>query len=456
MPQPGSRRRPPATTPLPYRRLIIPLLLFFVEALATSVVLPLTPFLVRAHIQHAYEVGYYSGCMNAAFVAGQALASMVWVALSEKCGRRVILLLCLVLTSACLVLFGAAPTLLIAFIARFAQGLASGTSVVGKAYVADVTDATNEDSAFAIVGAVYGAGSVVGPLAGGFLATPPTFVEPCAAVSIFSAVVFAVALVTLEPSTAYDPLDDNTQPTTAKVVDEEAPFANSIRGLDITLEDEPPRTLREVLSDRRSPLVPLLFSFVLCALSTTAFSELVPLLAFAREGLGLDVMKVGLIQSISSVAALLGSHRIKLTPPTAYEIALLVCALFAYPLPPLVASYAPQWYLLVVPTTCAALAAEVMMGALHRMLAKAAPGEVAASALGAGRAVALMGFVVGPVLGGGLFAASSDPRAGLPPPLRRGRLAFASCAAVALVNARLASALPPWPAARGRAWRRPR
>ena len=39
------------------------------------------------------------------------------------------------------------------------------------------------------------------------------------------------------------------------------------------------------------------------------------------------------------------------------------------------------------------------MGALHRMLAKAAPGDVAASALGAGRAVALAGFVVGPVAG---------------------------------------------------------
>ena len=456
MPQPASRRRPTAT-PLPYRRLIVPLSLFFVEALATSVVLPLTPFLVRAHVQHDYAVGYYSGAMNAAFVAGQALASIIWVALSERCGRRSVLLSCLLLTSVCLIAFGAAPTLIIAFIARFAQGLVSGTSVVGKAYVADLTDATNDDATFQIVGVVYGAGSVVGPLVGGVLAAPPNFVEPCAAVAIFSTLVFAVGLVTLEPSTAYDPLDDSTPPTAAKaVVDEEAPFAHSIRGLDITLEDEPPRSLREVLSDRRSPLVPLLLSFVLCALSTTAFSEIVPLLAFAHEGLGLDVVHVGLIQSIANVAALLGSHRIKLTPPTAYEIALLVCALFAYPLPPLVASYAPRWYLLVIPSSIAALAAEVMMGALHKMLSKAAPGDVAASALGAGRAVALMGFVTGPVLGGGLFAASSDPRAGLSPFLRRGRLAFAVCATIALLNARLASALPPWPAARGRAWRRPR
>ena len=86
--------------------------------------------------------------------------------------------------------------------------------------------------------------------------------------------------------------------------------------------------------------MPLLLSFVLCALSTTAFSEVVPLLAFAREGLGLDVFHVGLIQSIASVAALLGSHRITLTPPAAYEIALLVCALFAYPTPAVIASVA--------------------------------------------------------------------------------------------------------------------
>ena len=185
MPQPGSSRRRPAATLLPYRRLIIPLLLFFVEALATSVVLPLTPFVVRHHVQHDYLVGYYSGCMNAAFVAGQALASIVWVALSERCGRRSVLLSCLLLTRACLVLFGAAPTLLVAFITRFAQGLASGTSVVGKAYVADLTDGTNEDATFQIVGVVYGAGSVVGPLVGGVLATPPNFVTPCAAVQLF-------------------------------------------------------------------------------------------------------------------------------------------------------------------------------------------------------------------------------------------------------------------------------
>ena len=201
--------------------------------------------------------------------------------------------------------------------------------------------------------------------------------------------------------------------------------------------------------------MPLLLSFVLCALCTSSFQEVVPLLAFAREGLGLDVVHVGLVQSIASLTALLGANRIKLTPPTAYEISLLVCALFAYPTPAAIAAYAPRWYLLVIPSSIAALAAEVMMGALHKMLSKAAPGDVAASALGAGRAVALMGFVVGPIAGGSLFAASAGP-SGLPPFLRRGGLAFAVCAAVALLNARLASTLPPWPAARGRAWRRPR
>ena len=140
--------------------------------------------------------------MNAAFVAGQALASIVWVALAERCGLRSVLLSCLLLTSLCLIAFGAAPTLLVAFIARFAQGLVSGTSVVGKAYVADLTDGTNKGSAFAIVGLTYGAGSVVGPLVGGAIAAPPTFVEPCAACLLYTSPSPRDATLSRMPSSA--------------------------------------------------------------------------------------------------------------------------------------------------------------------------------------------------------------------------------------------------------------
>ena len=178
--------------------------------------------------------------------------------------------------------------------------------------------------------------------------------------------------------------------------------------------------------------MPLLFSFVLCALSTTAFSEVMPLLAFAREGLGLGVVHVGLIQSIaSSVAAptRLPSHQADSTDGLRNRAAGVrsVC-LSEYPRSGRLVR--PRWYLLVIPTTCAALAAEVMMGALHRMLAKAAPGDVAASALGAGRAVALAGRR-GPRRGGEPLRGDRRSAGGAAPlPLREGRLAFAFCAIV--------------------------
>ena len=128
-----------------------------------------------------------------------------------------------------------------------------------------------------------------------------------------------------------------------------------------------------------------------------------------------------------------------------------LCSVCLSVVPPLVASYAPRWYLLVIPSSIAALAAEVMMGALHKMLSKAAPGDTCRFERIAwrgprGRA---RGVCRGPGPGRGPLRGFIAAAGGAAPFLRAGRLAFAFCAAVALVNARLASALPPWPAARG-------
>ena len=81
-------------------------------------------------------------------------------------------------------------------------------------------------------------------------------------------------------------------PTAAKVVDEEAPFASGIRGLDITLEDEPTAFLAGgPFRSEEPPRALVILLRALCFVSTTAFSEVIPLLAFAREGLGLDVIQ---------------------------------------------------------------------------------------------------------------------------------------------------------------------
>ena len=135
MPQPGAGAGRPRRRRLPTDASSFPTALLR-RSSGHGCGLPLTPFVVRDHVQHDDLVGYYSGCMNAAFVAGQALASIVWVALSGlwRPAERPAFM------STADERMPARPSapawLLVAFIARFAQGLASGTSVVGKACVA--------------------------------------------------------------------------------------------------------------------------------------------------------------------------------------------------------------------------------------------------------------------------------------------------------------------------------
>lgn len=472
---PGRGRRHPKT-PLLKARLGVLLLVFLADALAMAVTLPFTPFLVRAHVTVDHTVGYYSGCLAAAYVLGQAGAAPLWAALAERAGTKPVLLACLLLTSGCLLAFGAAPTLPLALVARFAQGLCSGNAVIAKGAVADLTDASNEDDAFVLIGVVFGAGACVGPLLGGALAEPSTkyawtpalfdqypYLLPCLAVAGFSLLVF-VTVLCLEETSTTDPLDERQamhQDEKSRAASEDRPFAVDVRGLEVAVaaEDDAPRSLKALLRDRRCPLLPLLLSFLLCGFSVMAFQEVLPLYAraFVKEGgLGLSTTGVGALQGLAGLATLAGVAYGPLSnPPSAYEAALLLCGLFAYPLPALVAAYAPHWAFAAVAAAAAALSAETAFTSLNAMLKRAAPAELAGAALGAASSLGLAGFALGPVAGGCVFAAASDPAVSLPSALRKGRLAFVVLAALALLNSRLVASLPAWPA-RGQAWRRPR
>eukprot|EP00965_Chrysotila_dentata_P166255 5488634-Pleurochrysis_carterae.AAC.1 len=68
--------------------------------------------------------------------------------------------------------FGAADSLPAVLLCRAMQGATAGGVAVGKVYLADITDASNEALVFACIGLSIGAGSFIGPLLGGLLAQP--------------------------------------------------------------------------------------------------------------------------------------------------------------------------------------------------------------------------------------------------------------------------------------------
>ena len=130
-----------------------------------GLVVPLLPFYAREHATGAALVGLL-GSLYAAmqFVGGPFLGG-----LSDRAGRRPVLVLCLLGASLAYLLLGLAETLLLLFAAVVLAGAASGTLATAQAYIADSTPPERRARGLGMIGAAFGLGLMAGPALGGLL-----------------------------------------------------------------------------------------------------------------------------------------------------------------------------------------------------------------------------------------------------------------------------------------------
>jgi len=118
------------------------------------------------------KVGYYSGYLASSFFFGQFVSSYFWGYLSDKYGRRPILLIGVFGSMVSTTLFGFSPTYFWAIFIRTCGGLMNSNFSTARSYIGDITDPTNRVRGFSFIGLMWGAGSVFGPVTGGLLANP--------------------------------------------------------------------------------------------------------------------------------------------------------------------------------------------------------------------------------------------------------------------------------------------
>lgn len=167
---------PPTTkTPLPWRQFSILLFMQLAEPLASQVLSPLIPQMIR-HTGITggddSKVGYFAGLAYSVFFATQALTILHWSRASDHIGRKPILLLGLFGLSASMFLLGLTKTFRNLIINRALHGVLSGNSCVIKSILAEITDTTNFAQAYAYSSIPWMAGGIIGPLIGGRLAQP--------------------------------------------------------------------------------------------------------------------------------------------------------------------------------------------------------------------------------------------------------------------------------------------
>jgi DHA1 family tetracycline resistance protein-like MFS transporter len=97
------------------------------------------------------------------------IASPLLGYLSDRFGRRPVLLIALCGAGFDYLLMAFAPNLTILFIGRIISGLTGASMTVAASYIADVSDDSNRTSNFGMIGAAFGVGFVIGPALGGLV-----------------------------------------------------------------------------------------------------------------------------------------------------------------------------------------------------------------------------------------------------------------------------------------------
>lgn len=139
--------------------------IMLVNALAYGTIIPLLyPYAHRFGIN---PVGL--SLLFASFSLAQFVATPLLGRLSDRFGRKPVLLFCLFGTSLSLALFASATTVTMLFIARMIDGITGGNISVAQAMIADSTKGADRAKAFAMLGAAFGVGFVVGPALGGIM-----------------------------------------------------------------------------------------------------------------------------------------------------------------------------------------------------------------------------------------------------------------------------------------------
>ena len=191
-------------------------LVTMIDMIGFGIIIPFLTYLVidLAQKDGIVEVGLWVGLLMTSYSAAQFLFSPFWGSLSDRIGRRPVLMVGLVGNTVFYTMFGFANTLLMAFFARFMAGVFNGNIAVARAYIGDVSTPQQLASRMGLIGAAFGLGFTFGPFIGGEFSSPAErweifentifetypYLLPCVIASALSTFAFLLAWKYLEES----------------------------------------------------------------------------------------------------------------------------------------------------------------------------------------------------------------------------------------------------------------
>jgi DHA1 family tetracycline resistance protein-like MFS transporter len=147
------------------KKLLTVFIIVFIDLLGFGLIFPLVTF-----FPETFGAGpALIGVLLASYPAAQMIGAPILGRLSDRYGRRPVLLVSIFGTFVSLLILGFADTLWLLFASRILDGLTGGNISVAQAYITDVTDEKNRARGLGLIGAAFGLGFILGPALGGAL-----------------------------------------------------------------------------------------------------------------------------------------------------------------------------------------------------------------------------------------------------------------------------------------------
>lgn len=368
-----------------------------VDLIGFGIVLPLLPLWALRFDATPLQIGG----ITAAYAVMQVLFSPVWGRLSDRVGRRPVILASLAGSAVAALLVGLAGSLVVLLLARVLQGIAGASYAAAQAYVADITTREERARGMGLIGAAFGIGFVLGPAIGALFSgidqRLPFFV--------------AAALAAANLLLAYRRLPES-RPARAR---SSRPHPGHLA------------VLRRSLG--RRDLAPLV---VLSFVGTFAFVGMESTFALLGERrFGYGPVEIGLLFTFIGVATALAQVRVVgWLSARLGEARALMAGLVGTALGLLGLAAAETVWLLIPSLGVLAVASGVTFSLVTALVSLAASDDEQGGVLGVTASTGGLARIGGPLVGTALFQ-----HAGTAAPLLFGAALFAACAAAAMRGA---------------------
>jgi DHA1 family tetracycline resistance protein-like MFS transporter len=344
----------------------------FVDMIGYGIVVPLLPFYAGPYASGAALVGLL-GSLYAAmqFASGPFLGG-----LSDRHGRRPILLLCLLGTSLAYLLLGLAQTLTSLLVAVVLAGAVSGTLATAQAYIADSTTKEDRARGLGMIGAAFGLGLVAGPAFGGLLSLH----------SLSAPALFASVLALTNCAFGYLTVPESHAPRLRKKVP--------------LLRLDPISQLARILEMRNVRV--LLVAVLLLNLALAGLVNNFPLFSQARFGWG-TTSNAFFFAFVGVCAVVTQGFLIGRLQPRFGESSLLLGGLALVSLNLLLVSLVPSGVLLYPIVGILALGMGLAIPSLTALISNRTPAEAQGRLMGGLQAILSLAMILGPATAGLAF-----------------------------------------------------